>query len=163
LLDQAIKRARHKPKYTVSDQGVQFQEEFRTWCKLRGIKPRFGAVGKQGSIAIIERFIRTLKDECTRRILVPMGLGDFRKEIRLFGIWYNACRPSQALAGRTPLEVFAEGERDRKDGAVASEQAPIQRERASPRRNVDTPPLALHVTCLEGREHLPIVELRKAA
>jgi len=163
FLDQAIKRARRRPKYTVSDQGTQFREEFRAWCKLRGIRARFGAVGKQGSIALTERFIRTLKDECTRRILVPMGLGAFRKEIRLFGIWYNACRPSQALAGRTPLEVFAEGQRHRKDRAVASKRAPIQRERASPHRNCDTPPLALHVTYLEGRKHLPIVELRKAA
>jgi hypothetical protein len=92
-----------------------------------------------------------------------MGLGAFRKEIRLFGIWYNACRPSQALAGKTPLEVFAEAERGRKNRAAVSKRASIQRERASPRRNVDTPPLTLHVTYLEGRKHLPIVELRRAA
>ena len=38
----------------------------------KGVKPQFGAVGKHGSIAVVEHFIRTLKDECTRRVVVPL-------------------------------------------------------------------------------------------
>jgi transposase InsO family protein len=55
------------PKYTVSDQGSQFQSEYRRWCARHGVKPRFGAVGRYGSIAVIERFVRTLKSEGLRR------------------------------------------------------------------------------------------------
>ncbi len=45
-----------KPKYLVSDQGVQFiSNEFKAWCKGNEIKQRFGAIGKHGSIAVTER------------------------------------------------------------------------------------------------------------
>ena len=62
-----------RPKYVLCDKGPQFWcKAFKRWCRRRKIKPRFGAVGQYGSIAVIERFIRTLKDEGLRRILVPL-------------------------------------------------------------------------------------------
>jgi len=40
------------------------------------------AVGKYGSLAVIERSMRTLKSECTRRlILVPYRLARFEQEL----------------------------------------------------------------------------------
>src|SRR5262245_33472296 len=58
------------PKNLISDRGVQFTwDGFDPGCRSRGIRHRFGAVGKHGSIAIIERLMRTLKSECTRRPL----------------------------------------------------------------------------------------------
>ena len=56
-------------------------------------------------IAVVERFIRTLKDECTRRILVPFRREAFRTELRLFVEWYNEYRPHTYLDGRTPNEL----------------------------------------------------------
>ncbi len=51
-----------KPKYLISDQGVQFVSgEFKAWCKANDIKQRFGAIGKHGSIAVTERVILTYK------------------------------------------------------------------------------------------------------
>ena len=47
------------------------------------ITPRFGAVRKQGSIAIVERFIKTLKNEGTRCIPVPKRHDAFQHELRL--------------------------------------------------------------------------------
>jgi transposase InsO family protein len=64
LLDRAVATAGRPPKYTVTDQGGQFGDGYRAWCKQHGIRPRFGAVGKSGSIALIERFMLTLKNEC---------------------------------------------------------------------------------------------------
>ena len=46
--------------------------------------PRYGAVGKHGSIAVVERAIRTLKSECTRKIHVFKRHKDFRSELVLF-------------------------------------------------------------------------------
>ena len=44
-----------KPKYLVSDCGMQFGcKVFRTWCKPHNIKPRYGAIGKHGSIAVVK-------------------------------------------------------------------------------------------------------------
>jgi putative transposase len=167
MLERAAGRVGRAPKYTVTDQGVQFREQYRAWCARRGVRPRFGAVGKYGSIAVIERFMLTLKAECTRRLLVPLGLGAMRKELGLFVHWYNLLRPSQALDGRTPTEVY--------EGAVPANATPRFEPRArSPAgrrpaargrqrgRRGEAPP-RLVVSYLEGRQHLPIVELREAA
>ena len=49
-----------RPKYLVTDQGVQFSKRSHTaWCKRHGVKPRFGAIGQHGSLAVIERAILT--------------------------------------------------------------------------------------------------------
>jgi len=43
--------AKAKPKYIICDRGSQFWcHGFKAWCKRKGIRPRFGAVGKYGSI-----------------------------------------------------------------------------------------------------------------
>ncbi len=107
FLGRAIYKAGMVPRHLITDRGVQFTDEaFGKWCGRRGIRQRFGAVGKYGSIAVIERLIRTVKDECTRRLLVPYRREQFRRELSLFVIWYNRDRPGQALEGRTPDEVY---------------------------------------------------------
>jgi transposase InsO family protein len=63
LLDSAIGISGRVPRYIVTDRGCQFREEYRDWCAQRGIQPRFGALGQHGSIAVVERFMRTLKEE----------------------------------------------------------------------------------------------------
>ena len=83
-LAKTIRQAGTPPKYIVCDKGTQFWcRRFKRWCKRRKIKPRFGAVGQYGSIAVIERFIRTLKDEGLRRILVPLRERSLRKQVNL--------------------------------------------------------------------------------
>ena len=42
------------PRHLISDQGPLLNcDGYRKWCKRKNIKPRFGAVGNYGSIAII--------------------------------------------------------------------------------------------------------------
>ena len=88
FLERLFGEARHQPRDLMSDQGRQFvAKEFRRWCRRRGIRQRFGAIGQYGSLAVIERCIRTIKTECTRRLLaVPYRLADFEKELRLAGV-----------------------------------------------------------------------------
>ena len=77
FLERVIRAGRVAPKYLITDHGMQFVAvAFTNWCPRRGIRQRFGAIGKYGSLAVIERFIRTMKNEATRRILVPYRLGD---------------------------------------------------------------------------------------
>jgi transposase InsO family protein len=107
FLGRAIRQAGAPPKYLICDKGVQFWcDGFIQWCQRNGIRPRFGAVGKQGSIAVVERFNRTLKEEGTRRLLVPLRRETFRSELKLFATWYNGHRPHTWLGGRTPDEVY---------------------------------------------------------
>ncbi len=136
-------------------------------CRQRGIRQRFGAVGKCGSIAVVERLIRTLKNECTRRLLVPYRRDDFRRELALFAIWYNGNRPSEALNGKTPDEVY----HDLAPACLAPRFEPRRKwPRGSPCAEPQAPVrgrcgqrLELSVHYLSQRRHLPIVELRQAA
>jgi hypothetical protein len=102
-------QAQAQPKYLICDQGKQFWcRGFKDWCDRKGIRPRFGAVGQQGSIAVVERFVQTVKIECTRRLVVSLRAKTFRQELSWFAIWYNQHRPHTTLRGRTPDEVYCQ-------------------------------------------------------
>jgi putative transposase len=108
FLERAIDTAGATPKYIICDKGQQFWcEAFKTWRDGQGITPRFGAVGQHGSIALIERLILTLKNECTRIILPPLRTNAFHQELTFFANWYNHSRPHSSLNGRTPHEVLS--------------------------------------------------------
>jgi transposase InsO family protein len=168
FLGRAARAAGTAPKYLISDHGKQFTDEgFARWCERHGIRQRFGAVGKYGSIAVVERFIRTLKTECTRQLLVPYRRDDFRRELTLYRDWYNEYRPHDLHGPVTPDEIYYgrkpaacrprfEPRRHWPRGSpCAGPQAPIRGRRGQQ--------LELNVRFLSGRRHLPIFELKRAA
>jgi transposase InsO family protein len=164
VLESTVQKVGRAPKYTVTDQGAQFQDEYLDWCRRRGVKPRFGAVGESGSIAVVERFMRTLKHECCARILVPFGLEAMRREAELFCRWYDGHRPHQGLRGATPDERY-HGRRPAHEGPRVEARAryPVQSGETAigPPKRVKR--LELVVSYQEGRRHLPLVELKQAA
>jgi transposase InsO family protein len=108
FLGRLVVRIGKVSKYLVTDCSTQFCcEGFKSWCRRHGIRQRFGAVGKRGSIAVIERCIGTLKRDCTRLLpLVPLCRRSFYRELRLFVDWYNAERAHTTLMDATPDEVY---------------------------------------------------------
>ena len=85
FLECAICTANATPKFIICDKGQQFWcIAFKDWCDRQGITPRFGAVGQHGSIALIERFILSLKNECTRIVPVPLRTDAFHEELTCF-------------------------------------------------------------------------------
>jgi putative transposase len=160
--------AKGKPKYIICDKGSQFWcQGFKAWCKREGIKPRFGAVGKYGSLAVVERFIRTLKDECTRRVAIPLRRSDMRRELTLHLDWHNEHRPHEFLGGRTPNEVYH-------DWPSASEMPRVEvrphwprgASCAAPAAAIDGDPgqkVVLVVSYHAGRKHLPVIKLKRVA
>ncbi|MCF6177199.1 MAG: integrase core domain-containing protein [Victivallaceae bacterium] len=149
VLDKAVEQNGKAPKYIISDKGRQFFcANYKNWCSRNNIKPRFGAVGKYGSIAITERFIKSLKYECTNLISVPLTLDDMRHEVALYFIWYNQYRPHEYLDARTPEEVY-------------NHSPPIEKKIF--KRGSDIPKLELQLSFLDGRKHLPIIEFKKAS
>jgi transposase InsO family protein len=72
-LDKVKRAVGVKPKYFVTDKGKQFDcpDFAETWCEQHGITPRFGAVGKYGSIAVIQSSGRTSRGTDLRRALQP--------------------------------------------------------------------------------------------
>jgi len=106
LFARAMLRAKAKPKHVITDQGSQFTAaEFHRLLRRRGIRHRFGAVGKKGSIAIIERFWRTLKTECLDATCVWMSESMLARKLTVYVEWHRLHRPHQGLAGRTPMDV----------------------------------------------------------
>ena len=108
-----------------------------------------------------------MKNECTRRILVPLALEAMRRELTVYLAWFNEHRPSQAIGGRTPREAY--------EGLPpANAETRFEPRITWPRRSSCAAPqaqikgrrgarLTLVVGYLEGRKHLPVVELRRAA
>jgi len=153
------------PRSIITDQRKEFGWAFQIWCRRRGIRRRLG-VGEHGSIAIVERFIRSMKSECTCRILAPFRLAAMRAELGCYATWFNEHRPHEALRGRTPLEVYR--------GLTPANTAPRFEPRdrwpkkarcAAPNSSMTGPPgarLTMNVSRLERRAHLPIVLLRRA-
>lgn len=126
--------------------------------------PRFGAVGRKGSIALIERFWRTLKSEGFRRTLVPYRLPDFEDELEIFRGWFNESRPHSALGGATPNEAQA--------GMPSASQRPRVETRTRypvPEADVDSGKVRrvdfveLRTTGFHGRKYLPDVQLDMVA
>jgi hypothetical protein len=168
FLGWTIRQAGAAPQHLISDRESVFCcDGFRAWCRRRGIRLRYGAVGKHGSIATVERFIRSMKHECTRRIHVPLRRDRLRGELALYVWWYNTHRPHSALGARTPEEICIRlapaCERSRlefrprwpADAPCAAPWAPID----PGGRDV----VRLEVSFLGGRRHLPIILLRRAA
>lgn len=124
-------------------------------------------MGQYGSIAVVERFIRTLKDKGLRGILVPLTLGKMRAETNAIVAWYNTCPPHTTLGGRTPDEHYRRiPTACRKPRYEPRAGRPTYSPSASPqakvrgKRGVN---LQLVVDCHQGRKHLPIVTLKRAA
>jgi transposase InsO family protein len=154
------------PPHIVSDQGAQFQREYLDWCRRHGAKPRFGALGERGSIALIERSWRSMKQECFRRVsVVTFAHAAIQVELDAYTTWYNEHRPHRALGGRTPSEV--------RDELVPASERPALEPRARfplvPRagparlRRRLRGRIELSRTRFRERAHLPIVERPRAA
>ena len=156
-----LERAGRPPKYVITDQGAQFREEYLAWCTKHRVRPRFGAIGQHGSIAVLERFMRTLKQEGLRRIVVPLRLASMVREVVLVVRWYNESRPHMALGGATPSEVYR-AVRSARDGPRFEPriQYPTRKRKLKAQMGAA---LELSLGYFQGRAHLPIIELRVAA
>ena len=62
--------------------------------------------GRAGSIALIERLWRTLKDTLALRPFKPLVLGECRRRLELGLLHYACFRPHQALGGAAPAEIY---------------------------------------------------------
>jgi hypothetical protein len=89
-LEQAM-REHGAPKHLISDQAPVFAgDAFATLPQQWNIKPRFGAVGKSGAIAVTERVIKTFKYEWRRRVPLIKGFDHLTSLRNEFEHWYHA-------------------------------------------------------------------------
>jgi putative transposase len=168
LLGRVIRSTGTAPRHLISDKGTQFwpTQNYPGWCRRRDIRPRFGALGEHGSIAVLERAIRTLK-EALGLLVVPTRRSLMQREVGLLIAWYNHHRPHTTLGGKTPDEVYG--------SLFPANRRPRLEPRATwPRGSPCAWPQALiagkpgakfrlDVERMKGHAHLPIVRLQRAA
>ncbi len=163
-----IRAAGEKPRHLITDRGKQFTARaFRRGCRRAGVRQRVGAIGKHGSIALVERCIRTLKEEGVRRWLAPVRWRTVGRELSLFADWYSGQCPHAGLAGATPDEIyFGRRPAHHRPRSEPRARRPRDARCTRPQASVRGRPgvnLGLDVGFLAGRAHLPIVTLTRAA
>ena len=168
FLGRVMHATKAMPRHLVTDKGPQFWNDgFQAWCRRKDIKPRFGAIGQHGSIAVIERLILTLKQGLAWLLLIPLRRQAFLHELRLLAAWYNSNRPHMSLGGRTPDEVYHHHRpANRKPRFEPRPGWPRGSPCAWPWALVKGKPgvrIELDVEFKGGRRHLPIVRSRRAA
>ena len=102
------------PKHIISDQAHVFTGE--VFAELLGkykIKPRLGAIGKHGSIAVTERVNKTLKYEWLKRVALIKGIDHLAELCKEFELWYNSWRPHMTLNGLRPDDVYHDNKPDK--------------------------------------------------
>ena len=141
------------PRHFVSDKGRQFTaNRFQKKLQRLGTQQRFGAVGKYGSIAIIERLWRTLKDGLRLRPFKPLTKRELERRVELCLHYYAHLRPHQGLDGATPAEIYF--------GREPVQLAAVYPPRARPREGpADSP---FEIAYLDREKMLPVL-IRKAA
>src|SRR5262249_8545424 len=146
--------ARHgAPKHFVTDQGSQFTSSlFRQALMALGIKQRFGAVGATGSIAIIERFWRTLKEMLRLKVRPPLAAAALHHRLQTGLHYYAYLKPHQGLGGATPAEMYC--------GLSPARQQAVRPPRAYENKPDDT---LFEIAYLDPEGFLPVLTPKNQA
>lgn len=86
-----------------SDHGPEFSKWFTKQCTANHIAHRHSRVRRPTDNGHLERFNRTIQEECLQR--VSRSLRSWQKEIPEYLRWYNTERPHMGLDMKTPFEV----------------------------------------------------------
>ena len=103
FLMEAKQNANFQFETIQTDHGAEFAKWFSKKIISEGLKHRHTRVRRPTDNGHIERFIRTLQQECLGRI--PRSMKAWKKEIPDFINYYNTARPHMGLDMKTPMEV----------------------------------------------------------
>lgn len=87
-----------------SDHGAEFSKHFTKLLTHEGLNHRHSRIRTPSDNGHLERFNRTLQEECLNRI--SRSLRVWKKEIPEYLSWYNTKRPHMALDMKSPIEVL---------------------------------------------------------
>lgn len=87
-----------------SDHGSEFSKWFTERVEEHGLSHRHSRVRTPNDNAHLERFNRTIQEECIAR--VPRSLRSWQKEIPEYLQWYNEGRPHMGLEMKTPFDMI---------------------------------------------------------
>lgn len=87
-----------------TDNGPEFQKMFKYRIAKIGLAHRHSRVRKSNDQAHIERFNRTIQEECLDR--TTHTVRDFRKALKIYLPYYNTERIHMGINYKTPMEVL---------------------------------------------------------
>lgn len=103
-----VKRARVEAPFAFqtiqTDHGSEFSKQLTKVIGHAGISHRHSRVRTPTDNGHVERFIRTLQDECLHKI--PRRFEIWQKEIPEFIRYYNTERPHMGLNFKTPMQII---------------------------------------------------------
>jgi transposase InsO family protein len=103
-----IERARRASPFSFdmiqSDHGSEFSTWFTHHCRRLKMAHRHGRVGKKNDQAHVERFNRTIQEECLDK--TAHTLKAFRRALRTYMPYYNNERLHMGIQYQTPREVM---------------------------------------------------------
>jgi transposase InsO family protein len=87
-----------------TDHGSEFSSYFTEQVKVLGLAHRHSRIRKPSDNGYVERFIRTLQEECLSKI--PQSFKAYQREIPEYLHYYNQERLHLGLQLKTPLKCF---------------------------------------------------------
>lgn len=103
FLERAKIKAPFQFQTIQSDHGSEFARRFSIRTQKQGMAHRHSRIRTPNDNAHLERFNRTIQDECINQI--SRNLKSWKKEIPDYLRYYNTERPHMGLRFKTPLEV----------------------------------------------------------
>src|SRR3989344_6503581 len=104
FISKAKSIAPFEMKMIQTDNGAEFQKMFQFRIYKLKLTHRYSRVRQSNDQAHIERFNRTIQEECLDR--TTQNLQDFRKAVRMYLPYYNNERIHMGINYQTPLEVL---------------------------------------------------------
>jgi transposase InsO family protein len=101
FLKEAQERAPFLFRHLQSDHGPEFGRFFHDWVGYHGRLHRYSRVRRPNDNAHVERFNRTLREECLNRALIK----EYPATLERYVDFYNAGRLHLGLNLKTPLQV----------------------------------------------------------
>jgi transposase InsO family protein len=85
-----------------SDHGSEFSSWFTEQIRILGLAHRHSRIRKPSDNGYVERFIRTLQEECLSKI--PQTFRAYQKEIPEYLDYYNTERLHLGINFKTPIQ-----------------------------------------------------------
>jgi transposase InsO family protein len=101
---KAQRKAPFKFRMIQTDHGQEFSTRFSHTLKQKGLGHRHSRVRQKDDQAHIERFNRTIQEECLDR--ATHTISDFKKALKEYLPYYNNERLHMGINYQTPLEVL---------------------------------------------------------
>lgn len=105
-LQEMLPRLPFKPVFIQTDNGLEFQQKFRDFCKRKGLQHHHIHKSTPNENAVIERSFRTDEEEFFfRQVKRPRDYDELRKGFAEWLTFYNTERLHLGISLKTPLEV----------------------------------------------------------